>query len=213
PFLDYNLTWSGLEKIAFLGRATESISLSNALSSSMKEEKTSVDTSDVRVFRLQSRDYVRNWNPLLGIDITWKGGIGSSIKFDRQESFKDALATNQRTKTLKSGILVTVSYVMNTGFRLPLLWMSAIRLQNRTTFSMNFDYRKSLTAGTQTSVDTYVDREKTTSWSLQPRVDYSFSETVTGGAQVMMQQNKNEITHQTNRLFEFGIQVRIAIRG
>lgn len=214
PFLNYNASWSGLEKIAFLGRATESITLSNALSSSLKEEKqTSADSTGARQFKVQSRDYIRRWGPLLGIDVTWKGGIGSSIKFDKEDGFKDAVATKQRTVTKKSGVSVTMSYVLNTGFRLPLLWMSAIRMQNRTTFSMNFDYRNSEMSATQSNSDALTLREKSTSWSLMPRIDYSFSDTVNGGAQVTMNTNKNEMTNQTNRLFEFSIQVRIAIRG
>ena len=215
PFLDYNVTWSGLEKIAFLGKATETISLKHGLSSSMKEEKSSVDTAGVRSFNLQRRDYTRNFRPLLGIDVTWKGGIGTNISFGQSQNFKDELATNQRTKSNSSDASLTVSYVLNTGFRLPLLWMSAIRLQNRTTFSLSFDYNQSHSQRTQTSAesDSFIDTDKSSSWTLQPRIDYSFSETVSGEARVMMQQTKDEINKQTTRLFEFGVQVRIAIRG
>jgi hypothetical protein len=102
---------------------------------------------------------------------------------------------------------------LNTGFRLPLPLMRAIRLQNRTTFSLNFDYNTRITENTSSSSNTYEPQEKSTSWTLQPQMVYSFSDTVDGKAFFMMQQTKDDITHQKTRLFELGVQVKIAIRG
>ncbi len=44
-------------------------------------------------------------------------------------------------------------------------------------------------------------------------MNYTFSSTVQGGAQVQYQQTKDKITDRGSRLFEFGINVSIAIRG
>jgi hypothetical protein len=89
--------------------------------------------------------------------------------------------------------------------------MKSVRLQNQTTISINFDYTTSKTES-ETN-DVFITQQQQTSWSLQPRMTYSFSNTVQGQAHVMLQQTKDELTEQKTRLFEFGIQVNIAIRG
>ncbi|MBK6767355.1 MAG: hypothetical protein IPG71_13980 [bacterium] len=50
-------------------------------------------------------------------------------------------------------------------------------------------------------------------WSVSPRLNYSFSNTVNGGAQLQYQQTKDKVSDRGSKLFEFGINVQIAIRG
>jgi hypothetical protein len=214
PFVDLSVSWSGLERLSFLQGVTETVALSSAVSSSMTEEKSSktADSTGVRRLELDSRDYTRQWSPLLGVDIGWKGGFDTNIKYNRDDQFREGTSLTGLSRTTNSSASATLSYSIRTGFRLPLLFMSAIRLENQTTFSMNFEYstRKTETAG---SNGIYSPREQSTSWSLQPQMTYSFSNTVQGQAHVLMQQTKDEITTNKTRLFEFGIQVQIAIRG
>jgi cell surface protein SprA len=190
------------------------VALNSAVASSMTEEKSSktTDTTGVRRLELDSREYSRQWAPLIGVDIGWKGGFDSNVRYNRDDQFREGSRTTGLSRTTNSSASATLSYSIRTGFRLPLLWLKAIRLENQTTFSMNFEYstRKTETAGDN---GIYAPREQTTSWSLQPQMTYSFSNTVQGQAHVMMQQTKDDITTNKTRLFEFGIQVQIAIRG
>jgi hypothetical protein len=125
------------------------------------------------------------------------------------------VSTNTKNRTNEQTITATVSYTIRTGFRLPLLWLSALKLQNQTTFSLNGDYRSTKAEHTtEAGSDVYApDSGSQTAWSVQPRMTYSFSNTVQGQGYVQIQQTKQTVTGSKTRTFEFGIQVNIAIRG
>jgi hypothetical protein len=210
PFVDISANWVGLERISFLSKATEAVSLSSSLSNSQRETETGESEAALAP---QSREFTRQWSPLLGVDVSWVGGIDTQIRYNQQSSYRQDLLGDGRSRTSGSTASATVSYTIHTGFRLPSLWFSAIRMENQTTFSMNVDYTTNTSEQSAASSSEFSPQTKTTQWSLQPRMSYSFSNTVQGQAHVMLQETKDELTDTKNRLFEFGIQVNIAIRG
>ena len=52
----------------------------------------------------------------------------------------------------------------------------------------------------------------TKQWSVMPKIDYTFSNTVTGGIHFEMGATENKLTGKTS-FHEFGFNVNIAIRG
>jgi cell surface protein SprA len=207
PFMDVSVDWSGLERIKFLSSVTKTISLSSALSNKMREGWANSRSN------VQSREYTRNWNPLLRANVSWKGDIDSQIGFTSSSTYSNQLLQSTRSRSTDNRLTASVSYTIHTGFKLPLLIMRSVRLQNQTTFSLNVDYGKQTQDATQTGSDDYAPRAATSSWSVQPRMTYSFSNTVQGQGYVQFQQTKNDINQSKSRVFEFGIQVNIAIRG
>lgn len=207
PFADVSLDWSGLERLAFLSNVTSSVSVNSSVSGRLRETWTG--SSD----NIQNKEYTRQWNPLLGLNISWRGNIESQIRFNTGRTFTNDVIMVKKTRTSDSQISTTLSYTIHTGFRIPLLWLRRMRLENQTTLSMNFDYRSTKKETTESTEEIYVLKEKTSSWSLSPRMTYSFSNTVQGQGYVQLQQNKNEVNGSKSRVFEFGIQVNIAIRG
>lgn len=208
PFIDLTADWSGLERLAFLDGVTKSVSLTSSLSNKVRETWNNVKSN------VQSRDYNRQWNPLLGVNVSWKRDIDSQVRYNTSQTFTEQVVSGTKSRQSDQQVTATVSYTIRTGFRLPLLFLSKLRLQNQTTFSVNVDYRSQKQERTESAnSDTYGLTGATSSWSLQPRMSYSFSNTVQGQAYVQIQQTKNDITQSKSRLFEFGIQVNIAIRG
>jgi hypothetical protein len=211
PFVDVSADWSGLEKIGFLSKATKTVSLSTALANKVTENWAS------NASNITTRAYTRSWNPLLGVSVTWKGDIESQIRYTSTSTYTDNVSVGGKSRNSESRIGITGGYTIHTGFRLPLFFMRAIRLQNQTTFSVTVDYSKQKTESTQQSggqrTELWAPTMASTSWSIQPRMTYSFSQTVTGQASMTLNQTKNDITQNKTRTFEFGIQVNIAIRG
>lgn len=207
PFVDVTADLSGLERISFLSKVTRSVALSSGLSNRMQENWQN-NSSNVT-----TRNYTQQWNPLLGMNVSWKAELESNIRYSSSQTFADNLTSRSKGRQSDNQLTATVTYTFRTGFKLPLFFMRPIHLQNQTSFSLNGDYRKQRNESTETGSDAYVVRGATSSWSLQPRVTYTFSNTVQGQAYVQVQQTKNDVTQSKSRLFEFGIQVTISIRG
>ncbi|MDD5088765.1 MAG: cell surface protein SprA, partial [bacterium] len=207
PFPDLTLDWSGLEKIKFLNRFTRTVSLNTSLTQRVRENWSGKSSN------ITTREYTRQWGPLIGINIGWVGSVDSQIRYNTSTSFSEGVQQGNRSRTTDNQITATVSYSLRTGFKLPLPFMRDLHLQNQTTFSLNGDYRKQQQESADRPTSPYALRGATSSWSVQPRITYSFSSSVQGQAYVQIQQNKNEITQSKSRLFEFGINVNIAIRG
>jgi len=207
PFVDVTADLSGLERISFLSKVARTVALSSGLSNRMQENWQN-NSSNVT-----TRNYTQQWNPLIGVNISWRGDLESNIRYSSSRTFADNVTSRSKGRQSDNQLTATVTYTFRTGFKLPLLFMRPIHLQNQTSFSLNGDYRKQRNESTETGSDAYVVRGATSSWSLQPRVTYTFSNTVQGQAYVQIQQTKNDVTQSKSRLFEFGIQVSISIRG
>jgi cell surface protein SprA len=207
PFVDVSADWAGLERIHFISTVAKTVSLSSALSNKVRENWANSRDS------VQSREYTRQWNPLLRVNISWKGDIDSQIGFNSSSTYSNTILQGTKSRSTDNRLTASVSYTIRTGFKLPLLFMRAVHLQNQTTFSMNLDYGKQKQESTQGGNDVYAPRAATSSWSIQPRMTYSFSNTVQGQGYVQFQQTQNDISKSKSRVFEFGIQVNIAIRG
>jgi hypothetical protein len=211
PFVDVTLDWTGLEKISFLSKATKTVTLSSALGNKVTENWAGSKSNTT------TRSYTRQWNPLLGATVTWQGDIETQARYTSSSTFTDNVSVKGKGRNSENRIALSVGYTIRTGFRVPLFFMRSINLQNQTTFSLAVDYAKQKTEATQPTGNENVERwaptAATTSWSLQPRMTYSFSQTVTGQASMTLQQQKNDITQNKTQTFEFGIQVNIAIRG
>ena len=157
---------------------------------------------------------MRTWNPLLGANISWKAGFDSQLRFNSSQTFSNNISGGTQQRTTDKQITGTVSYSIRTGFRIPILFLKSFRLENQTTFSLNLDYHANKTESTDNNGSTaFAVRAAQTSYSISPRMSYTFSNTVQGQAYVQIQQQKNEVTEGISRLFEFGIQVNISIRG
>jgi hypothetical protein len=207
PSLDWTVDWSGLASLPLFAKIAESVSLSNALSGRVQEQW---QTSKANIL---NKSYNRQWNPLLGINITWKGNIDSQIRYNSSSSFVDQTSQHTQTRSSDQQISTTVGYSMRTGFTIPLPFIRKLHLTNQTNISLTFDYRSAKSEYTPVTAGAFTIQSQTSSWNLSPRLTYTFSNAVNGQMYVQMSTNDDKIPPRKSRSFEFGVQVNVSIRG
>ncbi len=206
PFANVSVDWSGFEKVGFLSKVARTVSLTSSLQSTVKEDWQNKSSNII------TRTYTRQWSPLVGVNVSWLNSIDTQVRINAANALTKAENQGSAQRTTTRGANATVSYTMRTGFRLPILWFGAMRLQNQTTLSLNVDYQTNKQERSLSGTS-YSPQREDVQWSIQPRLNYSFSNTVNGGAQLQFQQTKDKVSDRGSRLFEFGINVSIAIRG
>lgn len=183
------------------------------------EELSSADSSAVRTFRdggrlflVKSITTARTF-PQMNLDIVWKGNVSQNISFNNTDNesrqLTNVLVSNSKT------VSSTLSYSKRGGFRLPLWFLKKKQLDNEVRIAATFNYSKRLgyTYFGQSTTSNEVRKEKTNdeqSWSVEPRIDYSFTSRLTGGIFIKYENNKNFRTGTTTR-FLGGLTINISI--
>ncbi len=142
--------------------------------------------------------------PQISIDITWKGNISQSITFSNStsRSFQPTSTQNSNTKTLTSNI----SYSKRGGFKLPLPFLGNKKINNEVRIGTTFNLSKrksfstSFTGSGESKSKTKNIISDDTSWSVEPRVDYSFTSRLTGG---LFFKYEHIETHQAGKISRF----------
>ncbi|MDP8239335.1 MAG: cell surface protein SprA [Candidatus Hatepunaea meridiana] len=213
PAVNWSIQWSGWEKLPLLEKLASSVSLDNSFSGSQRENWNRYDADSAKV--TQSVEYEKNFSPLLGISFTWKGNVSTDINYNMSQSVSDQRIGKRKTKSGTQEIRLRGSYNSRKGFRIPIpVWpFKNRRFKNNTTFSMTYSYRKnrteSSTEGAKFDPDN-PDREDS-GWSINPSIDYSFSQTVKGNFQYEYAVQRSLLTGKTssqNFTFRFSISVR-----
>ncbi len=206
PIPDWTVTLSGLEKIPFFENIAKTVSLDNSYTGS-KSSSWSETKSNIK-----QHDLTRNFSPLVGLNISWNGGVSTSIRYNWTESGTVALFPLPNvTHTVQKSAQVSASYTMKTGFKIPIpIWpFKNKRFKNSTTFALSYNYSKSQTE--EDAEGDFIETNFTNTWSIKPSLEYSFSTTVSGGMHFEYGANKSK--SQDSNYQEFGIRVNITIRG
>ena len=206
PIPDWSLTWSGLEKLPMFQNVAKTVSLENTYTGSKSSNWT--ESRD----NIKQHDYNRSFNPLLGVNITWNKGISSSLRYNWTETGTvTKFPTASKSRTQQKNLQVSASYTMKTGFKIPIpVWpFKNKRFKNSTTLAMTFNYSTSRTENE--SDGQFYETNFTNTWSIKPSLDYTFSNTVTGGMHFEYGANKSKTIDSNYQ--EFGIRVNITIRG
>lgn len=207
PFVNYSARLTGLEKTALFEKYTQSVSLETAYSGKTSTNWNN-DKSDI-----YKRTYERNLSPLVGLNITWKGGISSNFQLKKTQSITDN-TDNSNSRSSNTTISITGNYNRKTGFRVPIpVWpFKNKRFENNTTFSMTFTYSNRIDEIMADASTKFTETQKNNQWSVTPKIDYTFSNTVTGGVHYEMGATNDKLNGKTS-FYEFGFNVRITIRG
>ncbi|NUM81602.1 hypothetical protein HUU42_12425 [bacterium] len=146
----------------------------------------------------------------MGFDIMWKGGITQNVTFTNT-NIENTQQKSRQTSNSKS-ITSTLSYVKRGGFRLPLWFLKNKQLNNEVRISNTFAYNKRVSFNYNTTLE-IPEKKKTdeaTIWSVEPRIDYSFTSRLTGGMFFKYESNKSLIAGKITRILA-GINVNISI--
>jgi hypothetical protein len=105
----------------------------------------------------------------------------------------------------------TATYSKQSGFKIPLPFMKNKELRNSVDFSMTF-LRSASESGLRRGKAQDISANSTKRWSLSPRMTYSFSNRVRGGAHFEIGETDSKLSGKT-KIRELGIDVNISIRG
>jgi hypothetical protein len=207
PFPDWTLRWSGLEKLKLIKPFIQRLSLEHGrnsrLVSKWQDRPDSVTTETLS----------SNFRPLLGINITWKGNLTSTIQMNRGLSEtvtrRGGLAA---TRKKSSNLTASVSYSKSGGLKIPLPFFKNKVVKNKIDFALNFTKSLDVTEQRKGEQGDFQEWTRNEKWSLTPRLTYSFSTTVRGGLHFEFGKTKNKLLGET-KITEFGINVNIQIAG
>ncbi|MDD5362954.1 MAG: cell surface protein SprA [Ignavibacteria bacterium] len=177
PFPNWNLSISGLEKFPLFSEIATNVTLENAFTSEYNEHSY-VDASGSEV--IQSQTVTQSFNPLIGLNITFKQMFGGSmtanirINSSTSNNLTPSSSLIQVTKT--SDWSVNANYA-KAGFDIPLFGLA---LKNDITFSLTLsknvnepiDYRFS------TGTLEKVPGNGSTVTTFNPSISYSLSSKV-----------------------------------
>ena len=206
PIPEWSITWSGWEKFPTFQKIAETISLENTFTGS---RTTSWNNQQDNVTK---HDYTRNFSPLLGVNMTFKKGVTGNIRYNWTETGSVIkIPTPSKSRNRQKSLQMSLSYSMKTGFRIPIpIWpFKNKRFKNSTTFALAFNM--SSNHSENEAAGKFVETNFSNNWSIKPSMDYTFSNTVTGGVHFEYGSNKSK-TGDSN-FQEFGIRVNITIRG
>jgi cell surface protein SprA len=208
PFPGWNLQWRGMEKLKFISKFTKSLSLTHTFSGQQ------VDTYNDN--RLSNTQISKNFRPLLGVALTMKNGITGNIQYTSTVSLTnktDKAYGIGKTKQVSNSFTVSASYSKRGGIRIPFLKNK--KLDNTLDFKLAFE--KSLNVTYQINkLDAAFQADNKTqeakNWSIEPRVDYSFSSTVQGGCYFKIGQ-RQDLRMGKTRITAFGVNANISLAG
>ncbi|MBL7192086.1 cell surface protein SprA [bacterium] len=208
PFVNLSVRLTGLEKLKFFKKYAQTVSLESGYSGKSTDKWNDSKENVTEI------TYDRGLSPLAGLNISWKGGISSSIQLKKTQQLTDRINLDQKNRSNSTTFTITGSYSRKTGFKIPIpIWpFNNKRFKNNTNFSLSFNYTARQDETLQGEADSFSITSTNTQWSLQPRLDYTFSNTVTGGIQYELGASKNNTTGK-NSFQEFGFNIRIQIRG
>jgi len=210
PFPELTLNLSGLEKIPFFKKIANTVSLSSNFSAQYKT--TWVENPNNK----NSEDETKSFRPLAKVSINWKNSMVSSVQYNSATGLKTTLdARSQqilgKTEISTRDLTVSHTYSKRSGFRIPIWFLKNKELKNSIDLSISFTSRKSVTKAARGN-SKLEDVDNTSSWSFEPKMTYSFSTRVRGGAHFTIGKNSSLRAGDTS-IKELGIDVNISIRG
>ncbi|MCH7755041.1 hypothetical protein IH970_07955, partial [candidate division KSB1 bacterium] len=207
PFPNWTVRWSGLEKLKFLKNFVQRITLEHGRTG--RSVSKWQDTTD----NFTNKTITSDFRPLVGVTITWRGNISSTIAYDK--SFSETVnlrGSSSATRKSRNDISASITYAKSGGLRIPLPFLKNKVIRNNIDFSMNFNKSLNISEQRKGQEGEFQEWTRNEKWSLTPRMTYSFSSTVRGGVHFEFGKTKNKLLGET-KITEFGMNVNIQIAG
>jgi hypothetical protein len=214
PFPEWTITISGLEKLKLFSPFAKSITANHNFTG----KKSVVWKNDEA--QTTKEDFSISFRPLLKLSIGWKNGMQSNFQIDRTRGFNntfnpifinDFLELRQvgGQRTTRENISFSTTYSKRGGLNLPFFKNP---LKNTIDFSIKFNMNRTINESIKGNSNEYVISSERSSWTFEPRMNYSFSNRVRGGIYFQRGKTKSTLAGDVT-ITEFGIDVNISIRG
>ena len=151
PKPTWNITYSGMSKWPLFRFLTESISLRHSYSGdyaadyntntsfSAEDGERTLDLGDKKIlfspkeFQINNVRINERFQPLLGVDITWRGKISTAIQWSKSNSYSLSTSNFEVSENNTNELSLMISY-QKTGLKLPFFKKA---LNNRANFTVN----------------------------------------------------------------------------
>jgi len=209
PIPSWSIRWGGLEQLSLFEGLARSVSLNHSYQGRY--------VANFRDGEQLSATYTQNMQPLIGFRMTTMNDISVQISYGTTKRVTAGYNSGLSSLDISNrrNISLSGSYQHRGGLRLPIPFLRSLNMNNNLTTTFTFDYSnseqlRSLSGGS------FEPQGKEYSWQLQPKIDYSFTERVTGGIYYKYGQRFNKRVNSEDKpttFSDFGLTVNIQIRG
>ena len=209
PFVNWNINWSGLEKIWILDNYFKTISLSHSYSS----DRSATENGN----ELISWGYTQSLSPLFGLSMKTKGKNKWSFNFNvsHSQTINNTKTGTPTTRTYNNKLNSSLSHNRTGGLNIPLFFFRDFYISNDMNFDLNISWSqdyKLIDPGNAQSIDDFNEDERSTSLDIKPNITYSFTRWVNGNFYFVYKVSENKNTGRTAER-DFGFKVNIRIQG
>jgi hypothetical protein len=207
---DWSVKITGVEKFLFFQEFAKTMSVDHSRSG--KYSTTKRWDLDQGKLIPSSETFSHNYQPLIGVSISWLAGVSSTIRLNQSSSF-NFTSGGGATKSENSSFSISASYSTKGGFQIPIpIWpFKGATFKNEINFTLSFDKSSSKTFQKQYNQTSFQETQQNSTWKLRPSATYRFNTRVSGSMFYEMGVTENKVTGEYS-WNEFGITVNIAIR-
>jgi len=209
PFPQWTVRIGGLQKLPLFNKIFQSVTFSHSFAG-----QKDITTNGVTQTKT-NENFTTNFRPLGKLDLNFKNGFSGNVQVNHSRSLNKNLASSAGARrTTNMDISVGANYSKRSGFRIPFWPFNKAELKNSIDFAVTFTASKVVTelALGDDENPVFEEQDKTQRWAFSPRLTYSFSDRVRGGAFVEVGRTNSKRVGKTT-IQEFGIDINIAIRG
>ncbi len=171
-----------------------------------------------------STSSTRMHQPFYSVQLVFLNGIGLTVGRNRTVSLRKQFGTAlSRTRTRNADFSVDISYRFSApeGIKLP-FFRKPLRIPSEAELRLGISRREDLTEvgvldiaaskGQRLIWRDYVPTVSTATWSLRPRVGYTFSRIIEGGLEMRFEDIQDRLMDRTRKVREVAIWVNITFR-
>lgn len=206
PFPEWTVRIGGLSSLPLFKSLFKSVTFSHSFSGQRDITWDQTPDNETR------RSFTTNFRPLGKLDLNFKNGFTGNIQINNSKTLSQTLTTGGENQTEKTDISVTANYSKRSGFHIPIWPFNKKELKNSIDFSFTFTASTSSRKNKAPGKSDFEEQDSTTRWSISPRLTYSFSTQVRGGAFLEIGKTDSKRIGKTS-IQEFGLDINIAISG
>lgn len=181
----WTLNWKGIEKYPLVNKVMKTMSIKHGYTGKMD--------NTYNAGTLTQQRFTKNFNPLLGIVATLKWDVQTNFTWTMSENISSQLqGSTLINRDGSEKMSLTVRYAKRGGIKLPFL--KGKKLDNNIDFSLSFNSESRVSERMIDSEVGFQPITESSHWTLEPKVDYSFTRNVTGGLMIQMGKYKNSRT-------------------
>ncbi|TFH02464.1 MAG: cell surface protein SprA [Calditrichales bacterium] len=205
---DWTIKITGIEEFLFFKDIAKSVSIEHSRTGKYTNTKTLANDELVP----SAESFAHNFQPLIGVNITWFGDVRSSVRLTQGATFNFKSAGGA-TRSETNSFSISGSYATSGGFQIPIpIWpFKGATFKNEINFSLTYDRSVNKTFQKQINQASFQENQNNTSWKLRPSATYRFNKRVSGSLYYETGVTENKISGKFS-WNEFGVTVNIAIR-